>query len=118
VRLSLAWVVLPMLLAARDPDPHGSFGHPGTPHERQESRIDPSAETVAAILGEPPDLDRLPATTPDRVRLMVDRCLRKDPRQRLHHADRDHGDGRSYASRRALTCAVRLRHPAGLGRGV
>jgi Tol biopolymer transport system component len=45
-----------------------------------------SAETVAAILNEPPDLDRLPPETPERVRLLVERCLRKDPRRRLHHA--------------------------------
>jgi len=45
-----------------------------------------SAETAAAILGEAPDLDRLPTTTPARIRMLVERCLRKDPRRRLHHA--------------------------------
>jgi Tol biopolymer transport system component len=45
-----------------------------------------SAETIAAILGEPPDLDRLPPATPARARLLIGRCLRKDPRHRLHHA--------------------------------
>ncbi len=42
-------------------------------------------QTVAAILEQEPDLDRLPAGTPPRIRLLVERCLRKDPRRRLHH---------------------------------
>jgi Tol biopolymer transport system component len=44
------------------------------------------ADTVAAILGDEPDLDTLPRSTPSRVRTLIARCLRKDVRQRLHHA--------------------------------
>ena len=46
-----------------------------------------SGETVsdmlAAILGKEPDWDRLPKETPARVRLLLRRCLRKDPTRRL-----------------------------------
>jgi Tol biopolymer transport system component len=45
-----------------------------------------SPETIAAILGEPADLESLPPATPPRVRLLLERCLRKAPRDRLHHA--------------------------------
>jgi serine/threonine-protein kinase len=53
-----------------------------------------SGETVsdmlAAILGKEPDWDRLPKETPARVRLLLRRCLRKDPTRRL----RSIGDAR------------------------
>lgn len=42
-------------------------------------------QTMAAVLEQEPDLDRLPVATPVRVRLLIERCLRKDPRKRLHH---------------------------------
>lgn len=42
-------------------------------------------QTVAATLGQEPDLTRLPSATPARVRLLTERCLRKDPGKRLHH---------------------------------
>ncbi|HSC29985.1 MAG TPA: serine/threonine-protein kinase, partial [Vicinamibacterales bacterium] len=45
-----------------------------------------SAETIAAILGEPPDVAKLPPSMPAGVRLLIERCLRKDPKRRLHHA--------------------------------
>jgi len=45
-------------------------------------------ETLAAITRDEPDWSALPATTPVSVRQLLDRCLRKDPRQRL----RDIGD--------------------------
>jgi serine/threonine-protein kinase len=40
-------------------------------------------ETLAAVMRDPPDWSRLPVTTPSDVRTLVQRCLRKDPRQRL-----------------------------------
>jgi len=47
-------------------------------------------DTLASIIKEEPDLTKLPATTPMRVRVLLQRCLRKDPKQRL----RDIGDAR------------------------
>ncbi len=51
---------------------------------------DTPAETIAAILERPPDWSMLPADTPRAVRRLVERCLEKDPKQRL----RDIGDAR------------------------
>ena len=42
------------------------------------------SETLASVLKSAPDLDRLPASVPAAVRRLLDRCLRKDPRERLH----------------------------------
>ena len=47
-------------------------------------------ETLAAVIRGEPDWSRLPAATPVRVRVLLERCLRKDPKQRL----RDIGDAR------------------------
>jgi Tol biopolymer transport system component len=75
-------------------------------------------DTLAAVIKEEPDWSQLPAATPIRVRVLLQRCLQKDPKQRL----RDIGDARisleevlagaaepsSFASlwRRALPWAV------------
>ncbi len=40
-------------------------------------------DVIAAVVSREPDLGALPATTPAAVRLLIARCLRKDPRQRL-----------------------------------
>jgi serine/threonine-protein kinase len=47
-------------------------------------------EILAAVIKEEPDWSRLPAATPMRVRVLLQRCLQKDARQRL----RDIGDAR------------------------
>ena len=47
-------------------------------------------DTVAAILKGEPDWAELPPATPPRLRALLARCLRKDPRERL----RDIGDAR------------------------
>jgi serine/threonine-protein kinase len=47
-------------------------------------------DTLAAVVLKDPDWSALPADTPPRVRRLLERCLRKDPRQRL----RDIGDAR------------------------
>jgi len=47
-------------------------------------------DTLAAIIKENPDWGRLPHNTPARVRVLLKRCLQKDPKQRL----RDIGDAR------------------------
>jgi Tol biopolymer transport system component len=48
------------------------------------------SDTIAAILSHDPDWPAIPATTPSHVRRLLQRCLEKDPRQRL----RDIGDAR------------------------
>jgi Tol biopolymer transport system component/serine/threonine protein kinase len=45
---------------------------------------DTVSDTLVAILDREPDWARLPAATPLSVRTLLERCLRKDPRQRLH----------------------------------
>ena len=40
-------------------------------------------DTLAAVIKEEPDWSRLPAATPIRVRVLLQRCLQKDPKQRL-----------------------------------
>jgi eukaryotic-like serine/threonine-protein kinase len=47
-------------------------------------------DTLASIIKEEPDWSLLPASTPMRVRVLMQRCLQKDPKQRL----RDIGDAR------------------------
>jgi eukaryotic-like serine/threonine-protein kinase len=47
-------------------------------------------DTLAAVIKEEPDWSLLPSATPGRVRVLLQRCLQKDPRQRL----RDIGDAR------------------------
>jgi Tol biopolymer transport system component len=48
------------------------------------------SDMMAAILKEEPDLATLPAATPPAIRLLLNRCLAKDPKQRL----RDMGEAR------------------------
>ena len=48
------------------------------------------SDTIACIVSAEPDWTRLPDGTPPAVRLLLDRCLRKDARRRL----RDIGDAR------------------------
>jgi pimeloyl-ACP methyl ester carboxylesterase len=43
-------------------------------------------ESISAAIHDEPDLDRLPPETPELVRLLLQRCLAKSPRDRLHHA--------------------------------
>ncbi len=47
-------------------------------------------DTLAAVIKEEPDWSLLPANTPVRIRVLLQRCLQKDPKQRL----RDIGDAR------------------------
>jgi serine/threonine protein kinase len=51
---------------------------------------DTVAETLAAVLKNEPDWSQLPSSTPAHVRVLLHRCLQKDPKQRL----RDIGDAR------------------------
>jgi len=40
-------------------------------------------DTLAAVIRGDPDWSQLPGTTPSRVRVLLQRCLQKDPKQRL-----------------------------------
>src|SRR5262249_19543942 len=51
---------------------------------------DTVSDLIARILEREPDWSALPANTPPRVRELLKKCLRKDPRERL----RDIGDAR------------------------
>jgi eukaryotic-like serine/threonine-protein kinase len=51
---------------------------------------DTATDTMAAVLDREPDWGALPNSTPAQIRLLLERCLRKDPKQRLH----DMGDAR------------------------
>jgi Tol biopolymer transport system component len=51
---------------------------------------DTMSDTMVAILGREPEWDALPGATPASVRLLLQRCLEKDPKRRL----RDIGDAR------------------------
>jgi len=48
------------------------------------------SDTLASVLRDAPPLDTLPASTPPRIRLLIARCLERDPKRRL----RDIGDAR------------------------
>jgi serine/threonine protein kinase len=51
---------------------------------------DTVSDAIAAILGRDPEWNTLPGSTPQKVRDLLRRCLRKDPKRRLH----DIGDAR------------------------
>jgi Tol biopolymer transport system component/tRNA A-37 threonylcarbamoyl transferase component Bud32 len=51
---------------------------------RQAFGGDTVSDVLAAVLTTTPDLDALPAGTPLRVRRLLERCLRKDLKRRLH----------------------------------
>src|SRR6185503_2665030 len=75
------------------------------------------AETIGAVIHKEPDWSALPADTPPTVRTVIERCLRKDPRQRL----RDIGDVRLALDGAFETAAVAPSHlapsrPAPIGR--
>ena len=55
---------------------------------------DTVSEVLASVLRDTPSLDRLPASTPARVRGLLARCLDRDPRTRL----RDIGEARVMLS--------------------
>jgi serine/threonine protein kinase len=79
---------------------------------------DSVSDTIAAVLGSEPDWDALPKGTPTAVRLLLQRCLEKDPKRRLRdlgdvHFDIDDLGGaaatrgrQSSGARRALPAAV------------
>jgi Tol biopolymer transport system component/predicted Ser/Thr protein kinase len=77
-----------------------------------------AGDALAAVIMREPDLSTLPAATPPRVRRLLERCLPKDPKQRM----RDIGEVRlaldeleaaagAPAAARSATPARRLRLP-------
>ncbi|HET9300137.1 MAG TPA: protein kinase [Candidatus Polarisedimenticolaceae bacterium] len=60
------------------------------------------SDTLAAVLTREPDLQALPPVVPQRVRALLARCLRKDPRERL----RDIGDARLELAEPAMAEAA------------
>ncbi|HYI92437.1 MAG TPA: protein kinase, partial [Bryobacteraceae bacterium] len=46
---------------------------------------DTLADTLLKITGDDADLNGLPSSTPRRIRLLIERCLRRDPKRRLRH---------------------------------
>ena len=76
------------------------------------------SDTIAAVLGSEPDWGALPNATPTAVRLLLQRCLEKDPKRRLRdlgdvHFDIDDLRGaattrgrKASRARRALPAAV------------
>ncbi len=43
------------------------------------------SDSIARVLEREPDWDALPEATPGQIRVLIQRCLRKDPKRRLHH---------------------------------
>jgi Tol biopolymer transport system component len=73
-------------------------------------------EILAAIVRDTPDWNRLPACLPSAIRVMIERCLEKDPHERL----RDIGEARIALTRRPATSPTgvtesRRRWPIALG---
>ncbi len=67
------------------------------------------SDLIARILEREPDWNALPANTPPRVRELLKRCLRKDPKERL----RDIGDARlELSDAHVLTHAAPAAAPA------
>jgi Tol biopolymer transport system component len=67
---------------------------------------DSVTETLARVIEREPDLSALPAATPPAVRTLLERCLERDPRQRL----RDIGEARIALERpRAAAAATATR---------
>jgi len=56
---------------------------------------DSVTETIASVIKDPLPLDALPTATPAEVRMLIERCLERDPKQRL----RDIGEARIVLSR-------------------
>ncbi len=69
---------------------------------------DTAPDTIAAILGREPDWRALPAATPVGLRRLLERCLEKDPKQRL----RDIGDAQAELHEESSVPASRTPAPA------
>jgi serine/threonine protein kinase/dipeptidyl aminopeptidase/acylaminoacyl peptidase len=68
-------------------------------------------DTLAAIVMKDPDWSQLPGVTPARVRVLLQRCLQKDSKQRL----RDIGDARISLDEAISGAPLESRTPSELG---
>jgi serine/threonine-protein kinase len=71
-----------------------------------------TSDVLAKIIEREPDFGLLPAATPRAVRNLLQRCLRKDPRERL----RDIGDARLYLEESGAADIAGFRSRAGSAR--
>jgi serine/threonine-protein kinase len=69
------------------------------------------SDTLAQILKAEPDWSRLPADTPTRIKVLLHRCLMKDPRERLHDIADARIDIAEAISQPAVPEAVSIRRP-------
>ena len=72
------------------------------------------SDTIVTVLGSEPEWDALPGETPASVRLLLQRCLDKDPKRRL----RDLGDVRFELEEVGSQAASGTRHAAPAYRAV
>jgi serine/threonine protein kinase len=80
---------------------------------------DTISDTFVSILEREPHWDALPAQTPTSIRALLERCLRKDPRNRLHDiadARIELDDGSKPLSTRSVTDATPAKSVSGRGR--
>ena len=75
------------------------------------------SDTIVAVLGSEPEWDALPQETPTSVRLLLQRCLDKDPKRRLRdlgdvHFEIDDVRGDATTGRRHTSRARRARSAA------
>ena len=70
-----------------------------------------TAETIASVMTSTPDFERLPPATPPMVRRVIERCLEKDTRDRLHHIGDARADLRDARSRSTGVAIRPLRFP-------
>jgi hypothetical protein len=87
------------------------FG-PSSAGRPKEDGGDTIADVLARIIEREPDWTRLPATTPAPVRVLLGRCLRKDPKTRL----RDIGEARIQLEELREPSAAVSKVGAGQGR--
>jgi hypothetical protein len=70
------------------------------------------SHVLASVLKDNPDFSALPAETPERIRNLVRRCLRRKPRERLQSI----GDARVVSRGSPILTAMPGRAPAALAR--
>ena len=75
--------------------------------------LETASDTFVAILSTEPDWSALPGDLPDSTRTLIQRCLRKDPDQRIHHI----ADARIEITE-ALQPSSDAPAPAAIGAGV
>jgi len=75
---------------------------------------DDVTDTIAAVVAKEPAWETLPAETPVSVRRLLGRCLRKDPKARLHHIADARLELEDVGAEARAEAAAAPRRPAGL----